>query len=109
MPPDALQREPLPGEGDSGPHVPLSYASRDRDRAIAVADALEAAGVRVWIDRRGIVGAAARAGEIAAAIRACRVMVVLCSADSLASLNTPRTSARSRHSRWLGAGRIRVV
>ena len=33
------------------PYVFLSYASADRERAMAVAEALERAGVRVWLDR----------------------------------------------------------
>lgn len=32
----------------SAPSVFLSYASTDRNRALAIADRLEAAGVRVW-------------------------------------------------------------
>jgi hypothetical protein len=42
----------------------LSYAAADRDRPLAMADALEAAGVPVWIDRRGIAGGDLWAAEI---------------------------------------------
>src|SRR5436853_33046 len=41
---------------DRAPYVFLSYASAERDRALAVADALEAAGISVWIDRQAIAG-----------------------------------------------------
>ena len=42
--------------GDRGPYVFLSYASADRERALHLADLLEARGVSVWIDRKSIAG-----------------------------------------------------
>jgi len=69
------------------PHVFLSYASNDRERALAVADALEAAGFRVWLDRRGIAGGAEWAEEIATAVRSASALAVLCSTASMASRN----------------------
>lgn len=36
------------------PYVFLSYASADRERALAIADQLTASGVRVWMDRASI-------------------------------------------------------
>ncbi len=45
----------------AAPYVFLSYASADRERALSIADALEQAGVRVWVDRRSI-QASVRAG-----------------------------------------------
>lgn len=65
----------------------LSYASADRQRALAVADALEAAGVRVWIDRRGIAGGTLWIEEIARAVREAPALLVLCSAASVNSRN----------------------
>jgi predicted ATPase len=65
----------------------LSYASADRARALAVADALEAAGVAIWIDRRGIAGGAVWIEAIARAVREARVVLVLCSAASVVSRN----------------------
>ena len=49
-----------PGGGDAAEPPPdwqpdavfISYASEDRDAAVAIADALEGAGVSVWLDRR---------------------------------------------------------
>lgn len=68
-------------------HIFLSYASTDRERALAVADALEAAGVRVWIDRRGIAGGTVWIEEIARVVRASPILLVLCSAASVVSRN----------------------
>ena len=50
-----------PGSGQataSALHDFLSYGSADRERALQVADALDATGVPVWFDRRGISGGA---------------------------------------------------
>jgi predicted ATPase len=68
-------------------HVFLSYAAADRDRAVAMADALEAAGIPVWIDRRGIAGGDLWASEISAAIRSCATLAVLCTRASVGSRN----------------------
>ena len=68
-------------------HLFLSYAAADRERALAIADALEDAGVPVWIDRRGIAGGDLWAAEIAEAIRNCSHLAVLCSATSVTSRN----------------------
>jgi predicted ATPase len=68
-------------------HLFLSYAAADRPRALAIADALEKAGVPVWIDRRGIVGGNLWAAEIAEAIHICSHLAVLCSASSVVSRN----------------------
>ncbi len=84
------------GPAPLGCHVPskpesaqvfLSYATTDRERALAVGDALEAAGVSVWIDRRAIAGGDLWAAGIAQAIRQCAVVVVLCSQASVNSRN----------------------
>lgn len=70
-----------------GPYVFLSYASADRDRALAIADKLEAAGIAVWIDRQAIAGGASWGTEIVEAIERATVVVVCCTAASLASRN----------------------
>src|SRR5215203_2582772 len=88
-----LDTPATPGSGRAAAstgQVFLSYASADRDLALQVADALDATGVPVWVDRRGISGGAEWAGEIATAIRGCVAVVVLCSADSLVSRNVRR-------------------
>src|SRR4051794_973713 len=77
---------PSPPQG-SQPHVFLSYASVDRERALAVADALEADGIRVWIDRRGIAGGGVWIAEIPKAVREAPVLLVLCTAASVVSRN----------------------
>ena len=40
----------------ASPYVFVSYTSAERERALALADALEGAGIRVWVDRRNLVG-----------------------------------------------------
>ncbi|MCC6943966.1 MAG: TIR domain-containing protein [Thermomicrobiales bacterium] len=68
-------------------HLFLSYAAADRERALAVADALQDAGVPVWIDRRGIGGGELWAAEITAAIRNCAALALLCTSISVRSRN----------------------
>jgi predicted ATPase len=71
----------------SRPRIFLSYASEERNRALHIADALEGAGLSVWIDRRGIAVGRRWSREIAAAIRSCTAFAVLCSAGSMRSRN----------------------
>ncbi|MBX3070771.1 MAG: TIR domain-containing protein [Thermomicrobiales bacterium] len=79
----------LPGDTEThrGAHLFVSYASSDRERALAIADALEATGVPVWIDRRGIGGGELWAAEITAAIRSCATVLLVCTAASVQSRN----------------------
>src|SRR5207237_1417980 len=51
------------------------------------ADALEAAGVRVWLDRRGIPAGVSWDATIVRAIRDCRVFLVLCTERAMRSSN----------------------
>lgn len=76
----------LPHE-DTRTYVFLSYASDDRSRALALAEALERRGVAVWIDRRSIVGGTSWSGEIVQAIEGCAAVLLLCSAASVTSRN----------------------
>jgi hypothetical protein len=69
------------------PYVFISYASADRERALAVVAALRGAGVPVWIDQSGIPGGALYGAEIAAGIEHAAAMVLLCTPASLASRN----------------------
>src|SRR3712207_6615548 len=71
----------------SEPYVFLSYASADRERALAITDALEAAGVRVWLDRRAIVGGTSWDAVIVRGIERCAALLVLCSATAMQSVN----------------------
>jgi TIR domain/Bacterial SH3 domain len=64
----------------------ISYAQdEDGARAVGLADRLEQAGASVWIAERSIEGAQNYGPEIIAAIRACKVVVLLCSKASLGS------------------------
>src|SRR5438067_2715590 len=69
------------------PYVFLSYSSTDRDRALAIADALQQAGVRVWLDRRSIPAGASWDAAIVRAIRDCTVFLVLCTEPAMRSSN----------------------
>ena len=69
------------------PFVFLSYASVDRERAEGIARALEAAGIRVWMDRSNIAGGEYWAAEIAGAIERCAVLAVVCTPASMHSRN----------------------
>jgi len=69
------------------PYVFLSYASADRERALAIADALEKAGVRVWVDRRSIVGGSSWDAEIVRGIKECSGLLVACTEAAMASVN----------------------
>jgi predicted ATPase len=71
----------------TGSHVFLSYASADRERAVAIADTLEAKGVTVWIDRKSIAGGTSWSAEIVRGIESCSALLVLCSTVSARSRN----------------------
>jgi len=65
----------------------VSYASADRERVLPLVDALQRAGVAVWLDRAGIRGGASYGREIAGAIKGCAALVLMTSPLSLASRN----------------------
>src|SRR5438445_8893812 len=69
------------------PYVFLSYSSIDRERALHIADLLEANGISVWIDRKSIAGGMSWSAEIVRGIRECAALVVACSGASMASPN----------------------
>src|SRR5204863_236224 len=69
------------------PYVFLSYTTPDRVRVLALADCLEAAGIRVWVDRRDLVGGSTWDASIVDAIANCTVFALTCSTVSLASPN----------------------
>jgi hypothetical protein len=71
----------------------VSYASRDRERVLPIIERLEAAGVRVWIDRDGISGGANYALEIAEAIEQAKAILLMCSEASLSSRNVKQEIA----------------
>ena len=78
-----MAEPPDPGQ----PYVFLSYTSPDRARVLGIADALEATGIRVWVDRREIVGGSSWNASIVDAITHCTAFALTCSARSLASPN----------------------
>src|SRR5438046_5831681 len=71
----------------AGPYVFLSYASADRERALRIADRLEAESVSVWIDRKSIPGGTSWSAEIVRGIQSCAAFVLLCSATAVRSKN----------------------
>ncbi len=79
------------------PYVFISYASADRERVVTLVEALQRAGVAVWLDREGIHGGANYGREIAAAIKDSAALVLMTSPCPW----PPATS--SRRSRWPGS------
>jgi non-specific serine/threonine protein kinase len=69
------------------PYVFLSYASTDRERALRIADRLEANGIAVWIDRKSIAGGMSWSAEIVRGIKGCAAFLVACSSHAMASPN----------------------
>jgi adenylate cyclase len=68
----------------------ISYSRKDSQQALALAERLQAQGMSVWIDQRGIEAAASWSKEIVHAIDGCKSFIVLLSANSLASENVGR-------------------
>jgi non-specific serine/threonine protein kinase len=75
------------GPEQSTPYVFLSYASADRERALRLADLLEAQGIAVWIDRKSIAGGTSWSAEIVRGIRGCAVLAVACTPAAVSSPN----------------------
>ncbi|HEY8883758.1 MAG TPA: toll/interleukin-1 receptor domain-containing protein, partial [Chloroflexota bacterium] len=69
------------------PYVFLSYASTDRERALHIADLLEANGISIWLDRKSIAGGTSWSAEIVRGIRECAALVVACSVAAMVSPN----------------------
>jgi hypothetical protein len=96
-PPDSLR--PISVEGrpavvegverpDAGvPYIFVSYASVDRERVTPVVEALQRAGIAVWLDQASIAGGENYAREIVEGIEHATAFVLMCSAASLASRN----------------------
>lgn len=68
-------------------YVFLSYASADRERALEIADLLEAEGISVWIDRKSIAGGTSWGAEIVRGIRASSAFLIACSPAAMSSPN----------------------
>src|SRR3954447_10622350 len=74
-------------EERGAPYAFVSYASADRARALAVADALAGAGVAAWLDRRSIAGGTSWAAEIVQGVRGCAALLLLASPAAMQSPN----------------------
>lgn len=70
-----------------------SYARDDATRAQAVFDAIEADGHILWIDHVNLPPGGLWTGDIVAAIRGCKAMLLLCSSRSFASRDVLREVA----------------
>jgi TIR domain len=75
------------GPSHAAAYVFLSYASADRERALHLADLLEARGVSVWIDRKSIAGGTSWSAEIVDGIKGCAVLLVLVTPAAVQSRN----------------------
>lgn len=72
------------------PYVFLSYASVERERALAIADTLEGAGVPVWLDRRSIAGGSRWNTGIVQGIKGCAVLALAATPAAVASRHVQR-------------------
>jgi hypothetical protein len=69
------------------PDVFISYASKDRERVMAIVSVLERMRVDLWIDRKKIPGGATYGEEITKAIKECKTQILMCSAHFFNSSN----------------------
>jgi TolB-like protein len=68
----------------------ISYSSKDKEKADQLSELLASAGLSVWIDRQGIIGAEKWATEIVEGIQGCSTFIILLSQHSIASENVLR-------------------
>lgn len=68
----------------------ISYSSKDREKAEMLTEMLSSAGLSVWIDQQGIIGAEKWATEIVDGINSCSTFLVLLSQSSVTSENVLR-------------------
>ena len=82
---------PSPSMATSPPcQVFISYASKDADRVVPLAQLLEQSGVSVWRDGDRILGGQYYGEQIVHALAHSRVVLLVCSPQSLASDNVHR-------------------
>jgi hypothetical protein len=79
-----------PLANNTQPDIFISYASKDADRVVPIARLLEKAGVSVWRDGDRILGGQYYGEQIVQALTHSRVVLLMCSPDSLASDNVHR-------------------
>lgn len=68
-------------------YVFLSYASKDREQVLRIAELLRAEGVAIWVDRHAIMGGTAWGTEIAQGIAGCKALALFSSEAALQSRN----------------------
>jgi hypothetical protein len=83
---EAKKGAPMPAPVSvAHPEAFISYASRDRARVLPIADQLQSAGVRAWLDRNRIDGGMVWAEEIVRGIKSCKAMLLMCSDAAMRS------------------------
>lgn len=80
-----------------GHDVFISHSAKDKAVADAVCAALEANGIRCWMAPRDIVPGESWAGSILKGIASCRMMVLVFSAHTNASVQIRRQMERAVH------------
>jgi len=78
-----------------GHDVLLSYSSADKAAALAVLAGLEGQGIRCWIAPRDIPAGSEYGQQIVEAVKACRIVVVIFSADANTSPHVRREVERA--------------
>src|SRR5579872_333537 len=82
------------------PHdIFISYSRKDKEQADQLSEQLASAGLSVWIDKQGIVGAEKWATEIVEGIKSCSTFILLISDDSVKSENVLRELSLANESR----------
>jgi len=79
----AVEVERLPGAKPSARRIFISHASEDKRRARHVAAVLRRQGWQPWIDESDIIGGSSWAASIQQALKACSVVVLLVTANSV--------------------------
>jgi TolB-like protein len=85
--------------GANRPTIFVSYASQDAPLANAVVGVLERTGVACWIAPRDVVPGTLYASEIVRAINECQIVVLVLSAQSVASPNVGKELERASSKR----------
>src|SRR5262245_65277187 len=73
----------------------VSYATADRAAAFAVVAGLESQSIRCWVAPRGIPAGSEYGQEIVEAVKACRILVVIFSAQANSSPHVRREVERA--------------
>jgi predicted ATPase len=77
----------MPAFDSTRPYVFVSYASINRERVVAIVDALTDCHIATWFDREDIPGGTSYGPEIVAGIKNATALLLMCSEASLASRN----------------------